>query len=290
MVNLQRRHITVLDTCEECKVQPKDELHALWSCSKLTEVWSSLTWTQQVTDAQVSSFQDLLDHFMQISNDYRKEIFIITAWSLWNRRNASRRGLPTQPLHKITQMAGSLPQEFLEAQESTTTIPEPPPVHNWCPPEAHIFKANFDVAVFKSKKLAGLGVVIKDWRGEAIGAVTMSVRLAQTVVELEAMACRRVVKFAREIGLSQAIFEGDSSTVIKAILEGPSDALPYGHVIEDICVQAMDFQLAAFTYVPRNCNVVADALAKKAKSCRGTQVWLEELPEDIAPLACFDVH
>ena len=43
MVNLQRRHITALDTCEECKTQPEDELHALWSCSKLVEVWSSLT-------------------------------------------------------------------------------------------------------------------------------------------------------------------------------------------------------------------------------------------------------
>ena len=29
MVNLQRRHITALDTCEECKTQPEDELHAL---------------------------------------------------------------------------------------------------------------------------------------------------------------------------------------------------------------------------------------------------------------------
>ena len=35
---------------------------------------------------------------------------------------------------------------------------------------------------------------------------------------------------------------------------------------------------------------MADALAKKAKTCRGTQVWLEELPEDIASLVGFDVH
>ena len=28
----------------------------------------------------------------------------------------------------------------------------------------------------------------------------------------------------------------------------------------------------------------------KAKTCRGTQIWIEELLEDIASLACFDVH
>ena len=52
------------------------------------------------------------------------------------------------------------------------------------------------------KNLAGLGVVIRDWRGEAIGALTMSVPLAQTVVELEALACRRAMQFAKEIGLT----------------------------------------------------------------------------------------
>ena len=140
------------------------------------------------------------------------------------------------------------------------------------------------------KNLAGLGVVIRDWRGEAIGALTMSVPLAQTVVELEALACRRAVQFAKEIGLTQVIFEGDSLSVIQAILERSLDALPYGNVIEDIRFQAMEFPLSMFTHVPRICNVVADALAKKAKTCRGTQVWLKELPEDIASLAYFDVH
>ena len=230
---------------------------------------------------------------MPTNDDYRKEIFITIAWLLWNRRNASRVGRPTQPLYKITQMAGSLVQEFLEAQDPTTTTPVSSPIHilqQWRPLDENIFKANFDAALFKSENLAGLGVVIRDWHGDAIGTLTMSVPLAQTVVELEALACRRAVQFAKEIGLTQVIFEGDSLSIIQAILEGSLDALPYGNVIEDIRFQAMEFPLSVFTHVPRICNVVADALAKKAKTCRGTQVWLEELPEDIAFLACFDVH
>ncbi|KAK9999099.1 hypothetical protein SO802_018702 [Lithocarpus litseifolius] len=183
--------------------------------------------------------------------------------------------------------------EFLEAQEPTKVNLEPPPIQqaqHWRPPDAYIFKANFDVAVFKSEKLAGLGVVIRDWRGEAISALTMSVLLAQTVVELEALACRRAVQFAKEIGLTQVIFEGDSSIVIQAVQAGSSDILPYGHVIDDILALTLDLQFSSFTHVPCICNVVADALAKKAKTSRGTQVWLEELPEDIASLAGFDVH
>ena len=79
------------------------------------------------------------------------------------------------------------------------------PIHilqQWRPPDENIFKANFDAVLFKSEILAGLGVVIRDWRGEAISALTMSVPLAQTVVELEALACRRAMQFAKEIGLT----------------------------------------------------------------------------------------
>ena len=209
MVNLQRRHISVLSTCEACETEHEDELHALWSCSKLAEVWSSLNWSQQAAEVQVSSFKDLLEHFMQTDDDYRKEIFITVAWLLWNRRNASRVGKSTQPLHKITQLAGSFLQEFLNAQEPTKANPEPPLIQQlqqWRPPDANFFKANFDAAVFKSENLAGLGVIIRDWCGEAIGALTTLVPLAQTVAQLEGLACRRAVQFAKEIGLSQVIF------------------------------------------------------------------------------------
>ena len=60
--------------------------------------------------------------------------------------------------------------------------------------------------MFKSENLAGLGVVIRDWCGEAIGALTTLVPLAQTVAQLEALACHKAVQFAKEIGLSQVIF------------------------------------------------------------------------------------
>lgn len=159
MTNLQHRCIITLDTCEACQTQPEDTLLALWSCPKLEEVWNSLSWAHQTVNAQTARFQDLLDSFMQFDEGYRKEIFIITAWILWNRRNASRLGLPVQPLNRICPIAGSLLQEFLDAQDLTPATQEPFPTQQWCPLEAHIFKANFDAAVLKSDNLAGLGVV-----------------------------------------------------------------------------------------------------------------------------------
>lgn len=69
----------------------------------------------------------------------------------------------------------------------------------------------------QNKHLAGIGVIIHDSVGEAIGALSMPIPLSTSVVVMEALACRRAVLFAREIGLREVVFEGDSAVVIQAV-------------------------------------------------------------------------
>ncbi|XP_075654110.1 uncharacterized protein LOC142624427 [Castanea sativa] len=141
-----------------------------------------------------------------------------------------------------------------------------------------------------STKHAGIGVIIWDWHGEAIGELSMPVLVAQSVVELEALACRRAVQFAMELGLQDVVFEGDSLQVIQAISQEHSDHLTYGHIIQDIRNQVAAVSSSNFIFNTRHCNVVADALAKKAKNLRETRVWIDSLPKDIVPLVEFDIH
>ena len=49
--------------------------------------------------------------------------------------------------------------------------------------------------------MAGIGVVVRDWRGEFIGAISSLMVLTHTVAEMEALACRKAIEFAAEIGL-----------------------------------------------------------------------------------------
>ena len=187
-------------------------------------------------------------------------------------------------------MAGKLLQEFLNAQDPIPIVAQPIPQHQWCPPEPQCYKANFDVAVFKSSNCADIGVIIRDWEGKSIRALTMTIPLSHSVVKLEALACRRAVQFALEIGLREVIFEGDSAPVIQAILTGSGDQSAYGNIIDYICCQAAALQFSNFYHVKRNCNLVTDALAKKAKNYTGLQVSLEDLPKDIVHKVFFDVH
>ena len=86
------------------------------------------------------------------------------------------------------------------------------------------------------------------------------------------------------------VVEGDSVSVIEVLNNGTGQFSSYGNILGDILFQSTCFQHVEFKYISRVCNFVADALAKKASFVVGLQVWLEDLPDDIAPLVVRDVH
>ena len=96
--------------------------------------------------------------------------------------------------------------------------------------------------------------------------------LSYNVNELKALACRKAVQFVGEIEHQKVIFEGDSSVLINALSQGSSGFASYGNIIEDILFLAADFLFFFFCHVKRICNVVADALDKKAKDLLGIRV------------------
>ena len=288
--NLVRRSIVNSEVCELCNEGQEDVIHALWRCPVVENVWSYHSWAQQAVNPPPLTFCDLFDRFVQVTDDFRKEFFVVAAWCIWNRRNALHFGRQVQPISNINLLASNLLQEFLAAQEDVAPTPlASVNQHQWRPPEQDHFKVNFDAALFQSINRAGIGVVIRDWRGEVVAALSMPTALASSVADLEALACRRALLFAAEKELQKVIFEGDSVSVMKAIVQEHPVLTSYGDIVDDIHDVASTFQSAQFVSVHRACNMVADALAKKAKGLAETREWLGDLPSDIAQLVVFDV-
>lgn len=67
-----------------------------------------------------------------------------------------------------------------------------------------------------------------------MGALSLSVLMANMVPDMEAVACRHAVNFAAELGLQRLIFEGDSAIVINAVSQGNAALASYGNIMEDI--------------------------------------------------------
>ena len=288
MANLYHRHIVTTEICEGCQDRTEDTLHALWFCKEIVCVWHSMEWFHQDVSVQPVSFSDLFSRFMHSRDEFRLELFSIMAWLLWNRRNARHFGRPVHPLSKICSMAGTLLQEFLAVQSESPAPPGPIIMQQWRPREHNFYKVNFDAATFSSTNSAGIGVIVRDCAGEVICALSMPISLPQSVVAVEALMCRRAVKFAAEIGLPWVVTEGDSAVIINALTKDNGNLTSYGNIIEDIHALVSGFQLVGFNHVPRACNSVANALAKNASTVTGLQVWLEDTPSDITPLVLRD--
>ncbi|XP_030957684.1 uncharacterized protein LOC115979763 [Quercus lobata] len=223
-------------------------------------------------------------------SEFRAEIFVTSAWFLWNRRNAVHFGRPPLPVDSICSKAGNYLQEFLQAQIEEQIPVRPPPSQQWCPPDHHCLKINFDATVFRRLSKAGIGVIIRNNAGEVEGALSSSIPMAHSVADLEALACLKAVQFALELGITRVVFEGDSAVIINALLHGVGAFATFNNILDDICMLSTVFQFVEFSFVNRHCNSVADALAKKAKLIVGAQVWLHDVPADIAPLVSLDVH
>ena len=90
------------------------------------------------------------------------------------------------------------------------------------------------------------------------------------------------------MSIFEAIVEGDAEIVISALKDGSTSNLEFGHIIQDPLVLANDLRLCIFSHVKRLGNTVAHYLARKAKSGNELKVWIESIPDDIAPLVCIE--
>ena len=147
---------------------------------------------------------------------------------------------------------------------------------------------NYDGAVFSQQGKAGLGVIIRNHEGVVMASMVQQIPLPTTVAQVEALVVRRATEFALEIGITTAILEGDSETIVKELMEpNPSLAL-HGHLIQDVKSLQNSFNSLNFTHVRREGNNVAHALARWAIKKPNLTVWMEDVPPNIRQFVMAD--
>jgi ribonuclease HI len=76
---------------------------------------------------------------------------------------------------------------------------------------------NWDASVDHSGKRMGVGVIVRDDKGEFCAAVASSMPFINDLEVAEAMAAWRAFMLCKEFGVHRAVFEADSFNVVKAI-------------------------------------------------------------------------
>ena len=129
---------------------------------------------------------------------------------------------------------------------------------------------------------AGIGVVIRDSMGQVMASLAQQIPLPSTAIEVEALASRWAMELALEIGLNKGVLEGDSLILMNALKTNSHSLAQFGHIIKDIQFLASQFSIISFSHVKRHCNTVAHLIARQTLSFSSLQVWMEDVPSEIA--------
>ena len=89
--------------------------------------------------------------------------------------------------------------------------------NKWQEPQADFVKVNFDGAVFGELNKLGVRVVIRDNNGTILGSCSEKLSQAYKAEETEALAARKALMFAHELGFQRVILEGDALGLIQAL-------------------------------------------------------------------------
>nr|POF04686.1 hypothetical protein CFP56_38526 [Quercus suber] len=226
----------------------EDAVHAMLHCPDLKPLWCTQPEWNHGTLHACSSFIDVFDFIF--AGNKEPELFAAVIWTLWNRRNNLRLSKSALTLDKVLEFA----QDRLTGSETTnerSSHPHGCATMHWTAPEANGLKINFDGAIFVDKDCAGIGVVIRNDAGLIMASLTQQIPLPTSVIEVEALAARRALEFALELGFDDITLKGDSELLIRNLKNGGSKLTHYRNIVADIFFLLSHFSKANISFVRR---------------------------------------
>ncbi|XVF17816.1 hypothetical protein REPUB_Repub10bG0157100 [Reevesia pubescens] len=275
--NLSKRNIDVDRQCSRCFGHNETALHVLRDCAFADGVWklrnlswardgsepdNILTWMHTAVD---TADQDMLQRFMA------------QIWALWKARNDFTHGEPSRSMIEVSCYADRFIQEFNEAQLSQTRH-IPSAAQRWVPPPEGKFKINFDGSFHPANREGGIGIVIRDFRGRVAGATAQTILNAADPFTVEAMGAVRALEFARFLGLTSVILEGDALCITRKLSSTEQDFSPIGPLIDEARSLMKHFAICAVSHTPRAYNMVAHHLSRYSMFIHHDMYWLDECP------------
>ncbi|CAN1254127.1 Putative ribonuclease H protein At1g65750 [Linum perenne] len=161
----------------------------------------------------------------------------------------------------------------------------------WHKPPVGVVKINLDAALFDNSRRQGLGMVARDAEGGLLGVKQTVIPGVSIVKEAEASCLREAIWWAMEMGLAQVIFETDSLSVQQAVEAGYADATEFGKIVGECRALLLAQPQFKVAFVRRECNRIADALAKRSLYSTVPSVgevtpdWLVTMLDDVCQIA-----
>ncbi|GMY34590.1 hypothetical protein FCV25MIE_29832 [Fagus crenata] len=121
-----------------------------------------------------------------------------------------------------------------------------------------------------------------------IATLSQRVRTGASMDLIEALAAKRAITFAMEVGVTDVEIEGNFENVIQDLSRPEAPHNAYELILEDARLLLSYFQRYSLSHTHRSGNAVAHALARRASDINNLLVWMEEVPPDIVHVLLKD--
>lgn len=123
-------------------------------------------------------------------------------------------------------------------------------------------KVNTDASFVNGK--AGIGVVIRNHKGEPEAMFIQCIPHCSSVESTEAIAVYKALEFAKAVDISHLELESDALTMIQKVHRNQEDCSFIGHIIQDIRTLSNTFPALHITFVCRQGNLAAHKASQLA--------------------------
>ncbi|KAF8697819.1 hypothetical protein HU200_035307 [Digitaria exilis] len=196
-------------------------------------------------------------------------------WSLWMLRNRRKHG---EGGLSIKQAVLWVRDTSFDLWQILHPIKQPKPATDqpkWSKPCEGWIKCNLD-APFSTGNMQGVtGVVLRDDAGVFLAAQAKPYGQCMDALTVEAYACRDGMVLAEGFGVSRLCLETDCRELTGLWENRHECRSAIAPIVTELQECSRRFQGFSFSHVSRQCNKVADELAKQANGQIETVVWHE---------------
>ncbi|XP_050238375.1 uncharacterized protein LOC126687864 [Mercurialis annua] len=283
---LKDRGIHVDDICPRCGAEGESIIHVLKDCSWAKGVWLSSQIGLRVDEMPVPNFTYWVESLMKNLSSNNFAMAVVILWQLWSSRNILIHEGRADSLEVLLNRCRDCYVQQNSMKVSSNGQGERP---GWKPPKAGVVKLNTDLAVCTEDGTTGLGVIIRNEKGEVMVSAGRKMANVRSIAIGESLAILYGLHIALVCEFQMVEVESDALSVIQAIQKGKADPTHQGLVIDDILDFIPSFTSISFVYIPRVNNKTAHSLAKWALSISEDVVIMEDVPNHIHACMLEDV-
>ncbi|KAK9944849.1 hypothetical protein M0R45_010396 [Rubus argutus] len=271
LTNTQRvkRCFTNDDSCPICKQNQESLVHLFRDCPAATNVWNVFSIPNSVANTYNLSWHAWLKaHLLclvSLNSDVKWcSIFVFICWFIWKWRNKFVFEVNFQSPRNPGMIIKAAVNERIKAQ-SKAAVNRDYCLSSlcWSKPPAGTFKLNIDGTRQGSSGKIGAGGVIRCFSGSWINGFQANLGVGD-VLDAETWGLFHGLKLALSCRIENIQVESDSAILVKLMLHSDITMHPLGTLLA-CCKDLMGkFHSISLKHIYRECNMVADCLAKNS--------------------------